>query len=133
MIEFLNKYKTIFITLGVGLLMCLGILFLNGCFSAETTLELMKDLCDGFSISGFLLIAFGLMTLIGNEGTFSILSYGTKKLISLFKKDVYVEDYYTYKTKRIENKSPYIHLLVSGAILFVIGLVFLIIFNCMYE
>ncbi len=132
MLEFLNKHKSTLISFGVGLIICLIILLINGCFKYESTIETIKDLCDGFSISGFLLISFGLMVFIGNEGTFSILSFGVKKLISLFTPNVYTESYYDHKKKRVDNKAPYSHLIISGLILFFIGMIFLIIFNNMY-
>ena len=132
MLDFLNKHKATLISLGVGIVMCLGILSVNGCFIYENALETIKDLCDGFTISGFLLIAFGLMVWIGNEGTFSILSYGVKKLFSLFKRDMGVESYYDFKKKRVDNKAPFTHLLFSGLILFVIGIIFLVIFYILY-
>lgn len=133
MLNFLNKHKSTLISLGVGLVICLFILTSNGCFKYESTMETMKDLCDGFTISGFLLVCFGVMVLIGNEGTFSILSYGVKKLISLITPTVYTENYYDYKKRRVEKKAPYSHLIISGLILFAIGLIFLIIFYSMYE
>lgn len=131
--KFISKHIRIVVTLFIAIVMCVAILLVNGMFWAETSLELMKDLCDGFCITGFLLIAFGLLLFIGNDGTFTMLSYAVKKMFVIFKKDNRLGTYYDYKKNKIDNPSPFKYLLLVGMIFMAIGIVFLLIFMSIYP
>ena len=43
--------------------------------------------CDSFFVTGFILVLFGGMIFVSNNGTFNLITYGTKKFIGLFKKE----------------------------------------------
>ena len=126
--KFLLKHIRIWITLLVGLAFVLGILGINNGFHYESTKETMKDLCDAFSIPGFLMMGLGILIFISNDGGFSMLSYGVKRIFAVFKKDPRMETFYEYKKKRLEKPAPYKHLLIAGGMFFLIGMLFLIIF-----
>ncbi len=79
------------------------------------------------SISGFLLLSFGILVFISNDGGFSMLSYGVKRIFLVFKKDPRMENFYEYKKKRLEKPAPFKYLLVVGSIYFFIAIIFLII------
>ncbi len=126
--NFLLKNIKIWVTLFFGIVLVLGVLGLNGGFHYENTKETIKDLCDSFCIPGFLLFAFGILIFISNDGGFSMLSYGIKRIFAVFKKDPRMENFYEYKKKRLEKPAPFKHFLIVGGMLFLIGIIFLIIF-----
>ena len=127
--QFFVKYSDYFITFLVGLFLTFAILLINNGFVYESLDETFKDLCDAFCISGFLLVSFGLLIFIGNDGGFSMLSYGIKKFFKMLKKNNELESFYEYKKKRIEKPAPFKNLLLVGLIFFAIGIIFLILFN----
>lgn len=126
--EFLLKHIRILITSIIACILVLVVLGITGGFHYESTQETIKDLCDAFSIPGFLLLGLGVLVFISNDGGFSMLSYGVKRIFSVFKKDPRMENFYEYKKKRLEKPTPYKHLLIVGGVLFLIGMIFLIIF-----
>ena len=128
MTNFIKKHYSIIITFIVTFFIAAGIFILVKGYQAETTAELIKDLCDSFSVSGLMLIFMGLLIFVGNDGFFSILSYGFKMIFQAVKKDPRMERFHEYKRRRVENPSPYVHLLIVGAIYLAIGLIFLAIF-----
>lgn len=126
--NFLIKHIRIWITSAIGLILVLVVFGVTGGFNYENPKETMKDLCDAFSIPGFLLVGLGVLIFIGNDGGFSMLSYGVKRIFSVFKKEPKMESFYEYKKKRLEKPAPFKHFLIVGGILFLIGMLFLIIF-----
>lgn len=126
--NFLLKHIRLFITLLVAIVFVLATLGITGGYHYVSTKETIKDLCDAFSIPGFLLFAFGLLVFIGNDGGFSMLSYAVKRIFSVFKKDPRMETFYEYKKRRVEKPAPFKHFLIVGGMFFLIGMIFLIIF-----
>lgn len=126
--NFFIKQIKLFITSIVAILMGIIVFAAVGGFKFENTKEIIRDICDAFAIPGFLLLAFGVLIFISNDGGFSMLSYGVKRIFYVFKKDAKLDDFYEYKKKRVENPSPFKHLLIVGGIFFLIGMIFLIIF-----
>ena len=126
--EFFLKHSRTWITLFAGLLMVIGVFACCGGFQYENPKETIEDLCDAFCIPGFLLLSFGILVFISNDGGFSMLSYGVKRIFLVFKKDPRMENFYEYKKKRLEKPAPFKYLLVVGSIYFFIGIIFLIIF-----
>lgn len=126
--NFLKKHLNEVIAFLVALFISIGIFIILNGFMAEDTSEIIKDLCDAFSVTGLMYIFLGLLIFIGNDGFFSILSYGVKIIFASFKKEPKVDKFYDHKQKRIENPAPYKHLLIVGAIYTAIGMIFLAIF-----
>ncbi len=126
---FLVKHLKIIITFIVALIFSIIVFAVVGGFHFVSTKETMKDLCDAFSIPGFLLAGFGILVFISNDGGFSMLSYSIKRIFAVFKKDPKMEDFYEYKKRKVENPSPFKHYLIIGGMFFLIGMIFLIIFS----
>ena len=97
--EFFLKHSRTWITLFAGLLMVIGVFACCGGFQYENPKETIKDLCDAFCIPGFLILSFGILVFISNDGGFSMLSYGVKRIFLVFKKDPRMENFYEYKKK----------------------------------
>lgn len=125
---FFLKHLKILITFLVAIILTIIVFLVVGGFHYESPKETIKDICDAFSIPGFLIFAFGLLVFISNDGGFSMLSYAVKRIFAVFKRDAKMEDFYEYKKKKIENPSPFKHYLIVGGMFFLIGMLFLIIF-----
>lgn len=104
-------------------LLCFIILALKNAFTFVNITETMKHFCDGFSITGLLFLSLAILIWISNKGTFSMLSYGFKKIFSNPK-----TDYYTYKKNRLEHPTPCRLFFMVGSSYFLIGIIFLLLF-----
>lgn len=62
----------------------------------KTGKELIKDLCDAFSVPGVVMLCFGALVYATNGGTFDMLAYGVRKFFDLFKKDLTKVKYRTF-------------------------------------
>ena len=99
--------------------------------SAETWFGL---LADAFSLSGFLGLMWGLLMYVAAEGAFDSLSYGTKRVFkATFDKDYkknMPQTFLEYKEMmKKKRKKPSIPYLVIASIFFVIGIVFILLFE----
>lgn len=93
--------------------------------------DLIKDLCDAFSVPGLIMICFGLLVFATNGGTFDMLAFGVIKLFDLFKRDltkVKYRTFYDYRHAQQEKKRSFWYLIIIGAAFLLVGIVFLIIY-----
>lgn len=102
----------------------------NGLFSAETQVELVKILCDCFTVPGVFMTGFGLLSLIASTGAYDIMSYGVSYLISMFiRHRERAESFYDYKLERAEKRKKWgAHTLIVGLVCFVAGLICLAVY-----
>lgn len=107
----------------LGCFLCLLILFSLNAFHFTTKEELLKDLCDGFSITGFLFIAISLLIWISNFGMFYMISYGFKRMFGKLEG----VSFYDYKNQ-ISKHPSWKKLFKVGSIFFLVGIVFLVLF-----
>lgn len=120
------KYIIAFV---IGLGMAFGFCLVQNVFKQDTTQDTFKVLTNAFFVSGILMLCFGLLCFSSNQGAFTMLTYGTRKFFSMFKRrlDRNVEDtYLNYKMSKLEKQTPFIHLVLVGAVLICISLLFLI-------
>ena len=104
-----------------------------------TTAEVQKDrilcLCDGFSMSGLLLLCVGLLVVIAGEGVFDVLSYGVQKGLHHFIPRYTADDlgtFYDYKmAKQKKPKARPVTMLLVGASLLLIGIVLMLLWYSM--
>ncbi len=93
--------------------------------------DLMKDLCDGFAVSGIVMLGFGVLVFATNGGTFDMLAYGAIRFFNLFKRDltkVKYRTFYEYRQAQNEKKRSFLHLIIIGAGFLIVGVVFLIVY-----
>ena len=102
----------------------------NGLFSAETQVELVKILCDCFTVPGVFMTGFGLLSLIASTGAYDIMSYGVSYLISMFiRHRERAESFYDYKLERAEKRKKWgAHTLIVGLVCFMAGLICLAVY-----
>jgi hypothetical protein len=122
-------------TLVVGLVLVLGQLLLSHTFTQTDKMQVLVDLSDSFFISGFIIFGIGGLLQIAQTGFFDILAYGIKSIGVLFLKITYKkgdhEKYYEYVERKRElrknnpNKSVGIYLILVGALLILVAIIFL--------
>ena len=95
-----------------------------------------RMLCDAFSIPGILLLCVGALVAVANEGALDglsyVVSYAARRLIP--GKFGPVERYYDYVQRKRANKTRgYGFLLISGAVVMAVALVFMALFYWNYS
>ncbi len=120
-----------FITAGVGLAIAIGVSFIQSLYWLEDIQDIMKSLSDCFVVPGILLILFGLLVICSNGGTFDMLGFGMKKLVSVFKRHPTEKDkesFYDYRKRKQENKHSFLYLIITGAGFLAIGAIFFVLY-----
>lgn len=102
-------------------------------FTAQVISEKYRYLCDAFSIPGLLMILFGALLWVANEGAFLGISYCLRMavfaLIPGKRKDAY-EKYGDYVERKSQKKvHGFGFLFLSGAIVMAVAAVFLILYH----
>lgn len=138
-----NRLRSLLLKYGVavtvgGVLAAL-VIYLQGFGDAETNVERFRILADAFTIPGGLLMLCALLVWIGNQQTFTGLSYvGGRLLRSLVpfarrsEKDETYYDYVSRKRKQGGVKG-YGFLFFVGAAFFAVALVFFALFYTVYQ
>ena len=95
--------------------------------------DIIGDISDAFTVPGILFIGSALLVVCSNGGAFDMMVYGVQTALgTMFKKDVKDRKYHNfgdYRLAKQENPGKFKHLLISGTIYFIIG----IIFYCIYA
>lgn len=99
------------------------------------TSDLQKNLflsINAFFGIGIICAGFGLIVMASNGGAFEMLVYGTKRFISLFRKDpnkFKYKTFYDYHAARsAEPKFSFAYMLIVGGVFLVVSFVLLIIY-----
>lgn len=120
------------ITYGAMLLMSLTIVLSAELFKQTEIDEIMKILCDAFSVSGLLAICAGLLVMVANEGFFTSIKYLGKSVLGAFVPTARLKQksYKEFKEKEDgkEKIKNFGFLFVCGLSFFIVGIVFLILF-----
>ena len=106
-----------------------------GIFSAETFGQGLLCVCDGFSVSGLILLCAGAMSWISGEGAFDMLGYAIRKGLHHIIPGKFGEDgetFYDYKTRKSERKKNTLikSILIAGTVYFIIGLLLIAVWYC---
>lgn len=123
------------ITFAIGGLLVWAMLSTRGYAWSAGDAERYRLLCDAFTVPGLLFAMAGLLTAIGNTGSFTGLSYVLRYLgLSLVpggrKKQ---ESYYDYaQRKKGKEIHGYGFLMISGCVFLAVAIVFLILFYQVY-
>lgn len=117
------------ITAGVGLVIALCVSFVKSLYWLEDITDIMQALSDCFVVPGLFLILFGLLVVCSNGGTFDMLGFGTKKVISVFKRHPSEKDresFYEYRNRKQESKRSFGYLIIVGVVFLAIGMIFFV-------
>ena len=133
----MRTYVKYLITIGVGLLFTFFVLQMRDLWSQTETKQIIRFLSDGFSITGIFFVSFGALCFCSAQGAFYGVSYMFHILFSThnwspktpFKEKMKYADYVEEKKGKAKPVPAYI--LIVGAGFFLIGIIFMIIFNYM--
>ncbi len=126
-----TSLKTYLIASGIAIASVLFIVWLRGIFEVETTKDIYHILCDAFFVTGVVYICLSLLVFTSNEGAFDMLIYGMSSFIDLFRnvsKKKY-PTFYDYRVAKSEKKTNSWFLLVIGAVLLLIAVLMLYIYQ----
>lgn len=121
--------KAVIADLALGLLVIALVWFVN----AEQEYTLVHRLCDGCYVAAVVLLGSGGLAFCRNKGALDIFGYGAHSLITMFNPGNRLarpkEDYYEYCKRKAEERKPFGHMLIAGAVYLVLALVFVAIYS----
>ncbi len=122
------------LTLGVGAALALVVMTSKKLFDQTDLATIYHILSDSFMVSGVLLGGLGLLVFASNEGTFDMLTFGTKQFFGFFRKNKEQKyaDYYEYKEKRAANKVKFGSILICGLIYLLLAVASYVMFTKYY-
>ena len=123
--------KKFLIDLGIGLAVAAVISFLMGVSSGEETADILRILSDAFFVAAAIYLVTGGLTFTVNGGVMDGLGFATKTGIARIKRDFETskQSFAEYREERERKvKSPAASLL-AGAVLLVIAIVLLKVYN----
>lgn len=132
-----RKTRLIKMAIGYGVSIIIGaallLIVLNnyGYNAAETQKERIKILCDAFTVPGITLMLSAALVAVYNQGVFTGVMYGLRKLKDIFLpfiKSEYVK-YGDYKRKKEEKKiNHYSFLFFTGLLFMIPAIAFMVYF-----
>lgn len=123
-----NFLKKFLLDTGIGLVVAFILCCTMGLFTAESTVDTLRILSDGFFLVGALLLAVGGLTFTSNEGAFDGLFYTFKTQVNRMRRDYESrrQSFAQYREEREKkNKSPKESLL-AGLVVISVGLIFMV-------
>ena len=127
-----SKIAKYLVTFTLGLLLAFIIVVLKDIFHSTSVKDTFHILTDAFFVPGVLIACFGVLVIATNGGTFDMLAYGVMQFFNLFRKDPTNRKYktfYDYKKAQEDKQIDFWYLIIVGAILIGISLIFLAIYN----
>ncbi|MBQ2914040.1 MAG: DUF3899 domain-containing protein [Clostridia bacterium] len=127
----MKKWLEYLIISVLSLAAVLCVLFMQDSFQHSGEL-LLKDLCNAFFVPGAVVLGIGLLIWTANGGTFDMIAFGVIKLFDLLKRDmtkVKYKTFYDYRQAQQDKKRSFTAYLIIGAVLMVIAVIFLILYN----
>ncbi len=121
----MRALKKYWITLGIGLLLVLGIVWAGGVFQQTHPVWVLHILCDAFFVVGAVFFAAGLLVFTSNEGVYDMFVYGTQSLLGAFRKNgrKKYDSFYDYRESRAKKKIPCGFLMICGLLLIAVAAV----------
>ena len=123
--------KKFLIDLGIGLVLAVALSFLMGVPEGEGVADVLRILSDAFFVSAAAFLVTGGITFTVNGGVMDGLGFATKTGIARIKRDFETskQSFAQYREERESKaKSPAASLL-AGAVLLVIALILLMVYN----
>ena len=124
--------KTVYkylITAAFGAVLAFIVLLIKDVFHLSQTVDVMKALCDGFFVSGVVLVCVGGLVFVSNGGVFDMLAYGIRTFFESFKKNVTdrkYRTYYDYKESKKDRKTSFSFLVIVGVVFIAVSMIFLV-------
>lgn len=119
------------ISLGIGLLIFLGVLVSNSFWTVGKP-DIYRLLSDACIVPAALVGGVGALLFASNKGTFDMLAYGILHFFDRYRPNARNEqykDFYEYKLSKGERQRPVSHMLIVGIIFFLLSWIFSIIWQ----
>ena len=115
---------------GIGLVMAVIVALVRQLFWQIELIDIMRAMCDSFSVPGLILILVGAVIVCSNGGAFYAFGFAGRKFISLFQSDEKRketrESYYDYRKRKQEKQRSFWSFFIVGGVFLLIGIAFLI-------
>lgn len=124
------------IAIAIGAIIVLVYIFpMINAVQPETTYALYKIIADGFTLSGVMLMGVALLVIFANAGIFNFLNYTVQWVLSrmIHSMKAARQSYGDWLADRGKKKTPWLFLLLPGAIYFLVGMIFVILFYVSRE
>jgi len=126
----MKKIFKYLITITIGLIMTLLILFSKGIFDTHNSKDVIHILSDAFIVPGVVITGIGLLVFATNEGVFDIIVYGVGQFIKMFSanptKRKY-KDFNEYREVKRSTKISFGYIIIVGIVFLAVALIFSII------
>ena len=102
-----KKYKSYMIQTVAGLILSGLVMYWQGVFTCDNTADVIRGVCDGFTITALLYVAVGMLLWISTTGFFDIFGFAFRKGLHHILPVLIREDpggYYEYKTDQEEKR-----------------------------
>ncbi len=123
------KCKRILVTFVFGLIVAVAVIS----WRWNPEVNLFHQLCNGFFVSGVMLLGTGGLKVARNAGTFDMMVYGMDSALRVTlpwvlkeKKDA---DFVAYKERKQEERKPADDLLIAGAIHMALAMILLVLYS----
>lgn len=122
----MKTYVKYLITFVVGLILALWVMISKDLFAEERLYMIYQILAESFSVPAVLMLGFGGLVFVSNEGMFDSLSYGLTSFIDLFRKEKRnkFKTFYDYKESKKDRSMSFGYLLICGIVFVAIAIVF---------
>ena len=127
----MKKITKYLITLAVGLVIAVGVMWVRDIFNQTELSEIYLILCDSFFVSGVFITAAGALVFSSNEGTFDAIVYGCSTFIDMFRrhsKKKY-DTLFDYRESRADKKIQFGFILITGIFLLAISVVMYLLYR----
>lgn len=102
-----KKYKSMIIQIVVGLTLSLLVMFWQGVFTRGNAADIVRGVCDGFTVTALLYVALGMLFWSSTTGFFDIFGFAFRKglhhILPVFMHDD-PGGYYEYKVDKEEKR-----------------------------
>ena len=114
----------------IGLVIAASYIFASDVLKKQDTTEVMKIICDGFSVGGLLLLLSGLLTFCNKNGVFDGIGYSFEIIFvtknwSTNRKFEDRRSFADYREEKAKKRSTSWFLVIVGGVELIIALVFL--------
>ncbi|MBQ9979431.1 MAG: DUF3899 domain-containing protein [Clostridia bacterium] len=122
----MKTYVKYLITFVVGLILALWVMISKDLFAEERLYMIYQILAESFSVPAVLMLGFGGLVFVSNEGMFDSLSYGLTSFMDLFRKEKRnkFNTFYDYKESKKDRSMSFGYLLICGIVFVAIAIVF---------
>lgn len=114
------------ITLAVGIGLAIWVMISKDVFDEKRLFMIYQIIAEGFSVPAVLMLGFGGLIFVSNEGTFDSLSYGLTSFFDLFRREKRnkFKTFYDYRESKKDKKLGFGFLLVCGLVFVAIAAIF---------